>query len=468
MDCSGSRPRGVEAATRSCVTRRKWGRLESPTRLNELLGARMPQNPADSKLGYRPELDGLRGIAIILVLLVHAFNWPRGAFIGVDIFFALSGFLITTLLLEEWQQRGSISLRDFYLRRYYRLFPALAVLIFFYLLYVAFFVSTDVGMRIWGAGFGITYTANWVQAFEQPFPNKEIGYLWTLAIEEQFYLVWPAVLIFLLRRRLGPRGMVWALFGLIGVLVAWRNVLIHNAVGGTRIYFGTDTRFDELLVGCLAGALYVARPVRRIGSRWLKAATFAAGLFLLYRILMPDPWDYWSQRISLTLVAVATVVVIYTCVTGSFPLLTRALSFKWLVFLGTISYSLYLWHVPASLFMREVAHLSGWRLVVSATVLALTAACGSYYLVERTFLKRRRAHERLGATKADLEGEITLPGWSGESAGRAQTGNPLFRPAREREPSRRGTSQPSRRGEHSTAPAAAHWPALPGRRVRRR
>jgi peptidoglycan/LPS O-acetylase OafA/YrhL len=432
-------------------------------------GARMSQNPSDSRLGYRPELDGLRGIAIILVLLVHAFNWPRGAFIGVDIFFALSGFLITTLLLEEWQQRGSISLRDFYLRRYYRLFPALAVLIFLYVLYVALFVSTDVGIRIWGAMFGITYTANWVQAFEQPFPNGEIGYLWTLAIEEQFYLVWPAVLIFLLRRRLGPRGTAWALFGLIGVLVAWRNVLIiFTAVDPQRIYFGTDTRFDELLVGCLAGALYVARPVRRIASRWLKAATFAAGLFLLYRIFMPNPWDYWSQRISLTLVAVATVVVIYTCVTGSFPLLTRALSFKWLVFLGTISYSLYLWHVPASLFMREVAHLSGWRLVVSATVLALTAACGSYYLVERTFLKRRRAHERLGATKADLEGEITLPGWSGESAGRALTGNPLFRPVRERELSKRGTIRPSRRGEHSTAPPAAHWSALHLRRVRRR
>lgn len=381
----------------------------------------MSQNPSASRLGYRPELDGLRGIAIILVLLVHAFNWPRGAFIGVDIFFALSGFLITTILLEEWQLFGSISLRDFYLRRYYRLFPALAVLIFFYVLYVAFFASTDVGMRMRGAGFGITYTANWVQAFEQPFPGTEIGFLWTLAIEEQFYLVWPAVLIFLLRRRLGPRGTAWALFGLIGVLVAWRNVLIFNEVDPQRIYFGTDTRFDELLVGCLAGALYVARPVRRIGSRWLKAATFVAGLFLLYRIFMPDPWDYWAQRISLTLVALATVVVIYTCVTGSFPLLTRALSFKWLVFLGTISYSLYLWHVPAGLFIQNVAHLSGWQLVVSETVLALAAACGSYYLVERTFLKRKRAHQRLGATKADLEGEITLPGWSGESAAPAQT-----------------------------------------------
>lgn len=378
------------------------------------------QNPSASRLGYRPELDGLRGIAIILVLLVHAFNWPRGAFIGVDIFFALSGFLITTLLLEEWQQFGSISLRDFYLRRYYRLFPALAVLIFFYVLYVAFFASTDVGMRMRGAGFGITYTANWVQAFEQPFPRTEIGFLWTLAIEEQFYLVWPAVLIFLLRRRLGRRGTAWALFGLIGVLVAWRNVLIFNEVDPQRIYFGTDTRFDELLVGCLAGALYVARPVTRIGSRWLKAATFAAGLFLLYRIFMRNPWDYWSQRISLTLVALATVVVIYTCVTGSFPLLTRALSFKWLVFLGTISYSLYLWHVPAGLFIQEVAHLSGWRLVVSETVLALAAACGSYYLVERTFLKRKRAHQRLGATKADVESEVTVPE-SGESATPAQT-----------------------------------------------
>jgi peptidoglycan/LPS O-acetylase OafA/YrhL len=292
-------------------------------------------NGAASRLGYRPELDGLRGIAIILVLLVHTFNWPKGAFVGVDIFFALSGFLITTLLLAEWDRHGSISLRHFYLRRYYRLFPALAVLIVVYVAYSIAFAEADVGMRMRGAVFGITYTTNWALAFHLPFLNTETGYLWTLAVEEQFYLVWPAVLIVLLRRGLRLKGITWLLVGIIVALVVWRNLLLFSSVDPRRIYFGTDTRFDELLIGCLTATLFVGRAPAKRRSRWLTAATLVGGAFLSYRIFMREPWDFWGQRISLTLIAVATVLIIYSCVTDSFPLLRRALSMKWLVFIGT-------------------------------------------------------------------------------------------------------------------------------------
>jgi peptidoglycan/LPS O-acetylase OafA/YrhL len=361
-------------------------------------------NASTSRLGYRPELDGLRGIAIVLVLLAHAFDWPKGSFIGVDMFFALSGFLITTLLLEEWRVHGSISLRHFYLRRYYRLFPALAVLIAVYVLYVLLFVHSDIGMRIRAAAFGLAYVANWVQAFHLRFPDSEIGYLWTLGIEEQFYLIWPALLILLLKRGLGLKGTKWVLLGLIVAVVVWRNFLISHGAEPNRIYFGTDTRFDELLVGCLAGVFFVSRPKGQAGSRWLMWAALGAGLFLTYRIFKRNPWTFWTVRMTLTLVAVATTVVIYTCVTGSFPLLKRILSAKALVFVGAISYSLYLWHVPADLLLREVGGLRHWQLEVSGFALTLAAACASYYLVERPFLKRRKAHQRLGATKADLEG----------------------------------------------------------------
>jgi peptidoglycan/LPS O-acetylase OafA/YrhL len=360
-------------------------------------------NGSASKLGYRPELDGLRAIAILLVLLAHAFDWPKGGFIGVDMFFALSGFLITTLLLEEWMVHGSISLRHFYLRRYYRLFPALAVLIVVYVSYVLLFVNQGVGMRVRGAGFGLAYIANWVQAFQRPFPDTEIGYLWTLGVEEQFYLIWPALLILLLRRRLGLKGTAWVVLGMIVGLVVWKNFLISSGADPSRIYFGTDTRFDQLLVGCLAGTLYVLRPKERGGSRWLTLATIGAGLFLLYRVFKRNPWTFWTLRITLTFVAIATVVVIYSCVTDSFPLLRRLLSARWLVFIGTISYSLYLWHVPADVLMRDVVQLRTWQLAVTEFALTFAAACASYYLVERTFLKRRRAHQRLRATKAELE-----------------------------------------------------------------
>jgi peptidoglycan/LPS O-acetylase OafA/YrhL len=356
-----------------------------------------------SRLGYRPELDGLRAIAIILVLFAHDFDWPKGAFIGVDMFFALSGFLITTILLEEWQVYGSISLRHFYLRRYYRLFPALAVLTVVYVLYVLLFVKTDVWMRVRGAGFGITYVANWVQAFHWRFPDREIGYLWTLGIEEQFYLLWPALLILLLGRGLGLKGTKWTLVGLIGAVVVWRIFLISHGANPNRTYFGTDTRFDELLVGCLAGTLFVSRRPGKGGSRWLMVASLGAGLFLAYRVFKRNPWTFWTTRLTLTLVAVATVLVIYTCVTDSFPLLKRVLSAKSLVFVGAISYSLYLWHVPANVLMRDVAGLKSWQLAAAEFPLTFAAACASYYFVEQPFLKRRRAHQRLRATKADVE-----------------------------------------------------------------
>jgi peptidoglycan/LPS O-acetylase OafA/YrhL len=374
------------------------------------MGAASP-NGSVSRLGYRPELDGLRGIAIILVLFAHAFDWPRGSFIGVDMFFALSGFLITTLLLEEWATYGSISLRHFYLRRYYRLFPALVVVIAIYVLYVLLFVNDGTGIRLRGAGFGVTYMANWGQAFK-PFPQAQLdtGYLWTLAIEEQFYLIWPALLILMLRRGAGVRGTQWILCAMIVAVVAWRNFLIFHGADPNRTYFGTDTRFDELLLGCLAATFYVSRRRESGRARWLATgAAIGSGLFLVYRIFKLNQWTFWTVRITLTFVAIATALIIYACVTDSVPLLTRALSAKWLVFVGVISYSLYLWHVPTDIFLHDVARLSRWPLAASEFGLAFAAAYGSYVLVERPFLKRRKAHQRLRDTKAELEGTTGPP-----------------------------------------------------------
>jgi peptidoglycan/LPS O-acetylase OafA/YrhL len=361
-----------------------------------------------SRLGYRPELDGLRGTAVILVIFADALGWPRGSFIGVDMFFALSGFLITTLLLEEWNAYGSISLRHFYWRRYYRLFPALAVLIVIYTLYVLLFVNSGVGLRLRDAGFGITYLANWAQAVKPfPYTAPDTGYLWTLAIEEQFYLVWPVLLVLLLNGRVGLRGTKWAVLAMIVAVVAWRNVLISHGADPNRLYFGTDTRFDELLVGCLASAFYVSRRRQPIRARWLlMTATVGAVLFLTYRIFKVNQWTFWTMRISLTLVAIATTVVIYACVTDSFVALKRVLSARWLVFTGKISYSLYLWHIPVDVVLRKATALTRWQLTVLEFVLAFVAALASYYWVERTFLRRRQKHQRLHATKADLEYQV--------------------------------------------------------------
>jgi peptidoglycan/LPS O-acetylase OafA/YrhL len=363
------------------------------------------ENRSISRLGYRPELDGLRGVAILLVLLIHVTNWPRGGLLGVDMFFTLSGFLITTLLLEEWEAHGSISLGKFYVRRYFRLFPALAVLIAVYVLFVLVFGKGNIGLRLSGAGYGITYVSNWVMAFNGPYPEWEIGHLWSLAVEEQFYLVWPALLVLLLKRGFGLKGTKWVLATIIAAVVVWRSFLDLHGVDDSRLYFGTDTRFDQLLVGCMAGTLYVSGRTQqriRFSKPLMIAATVAVG-FLFWRFFVGNLQSSWSFTIGFTLFGVATAVTIYACVTESIPWLKRLLSAKALVFLGTISYSLYLWHVAASVFMKDFLEIDRWIAVVVQIALALVAACASYYLIELPFLRRRKAYERLRSTKVDTE-----------------------------------------------------------------
>jgi peptidoglycan/LPS O-acetylase OafA/YrhL len=361
-----------------------------------------------SRLGYRPELDGLRGVAILLVLLIHTLGQPRGGLLGVDVFFTLSGFLITTLLLEEWRARASISLGQFYLRRFFRLFPALAVLIACYVAYALVFSSDHLGMRVRGAIIALAYSSNWVMAFNMPFPEREIGHLWSLAVEEQFYLLWPAILLLMLKSGLRLRGIRWTVLGMIVIVLGWRTFLDIHGVDDSRLYFGTDTRFDQLLIGCLAGIMFVARARDQAGSRALMLGGLGGAVFLLWRSFEPNLQSAWSFKIGPTLFASATALVIYACVTESFPLLERALRLRWLVFVGTISYSLYLWHVLSNLLVTRVLHVSHWRTVVFQMAFAFLAACASYYVVELPFLRRRKAHQRLRSTKADMEGGRTI------------------------------------------------------------
>src|SRR5215207_1763866 len=190
----------------------------------------MPETTAVvSRLGYRPELDGIRGVAILLVVVVHLHNWPRGGFIGVDVFFTLSGFLITTLLLEEWRARGTISLRHFYARRSLRLFPAVAVLLAVYFIFALAAGGPYLGTRLAGVAYGLTYLSNWPQAYHWPFPEQEIGFLWTLAIEEQYYLLWPSLLLLAVYvARLSSRRLIFAISCLVVAVWAWRIALLEG------------------------------------------------------------------------------------------------------------------------------------------------------------------------------------------------------------------------------------------------
>ncbi len=217
-------------------------------------------------LGHVPALDGLRGIAIALVLSVHVGDeFLPGGRLGVDLFFVLSGFLITSLLVTEWHATNAISLRAFYRRRALRLFPALFTMLGVYVLVASALGLSgrgDLGSSLTAAGLGAFYVYNLAAGYFG-FMSDGLGHLWSLGQEEQFYVLWPPVLLLALRRRARPRSLIAGLWALIVALLAWRVWLVFGGASGARLYT-PDTHSDPILIGCLAGLLYSFGRVTRI------------------------------------------------------------------------------------------------------------------------------------------------------------------------------------------------------------
>ena len=325
-----------------------------------MTSARSPEAPGQPappvvpfSLGYRPSLDGLRGVSILAVMSYHI-GLIQGGFLGVDIFFVLSGFLITTILTDEWQRTGRISLQKFYARRALRLLPALVLLI----------VACDVAVMViarfyWPEVFGpvllgmayasvaaLFYMTNWAMVSLQTL--WILGHTWSLSIEEQFYLIWPLCLLVLLRwvRR---RGWILALLILgIAASLLLKVALVRAQSSVLRIFFGTDTRFDELLIGCVVGVcaswgLLSGSP--RWSSRLSGGAAVGVGLlaFLLWKAGWREPVMLEG---GLTAAAGAAGVVIAGIIARPSGWLASALGRQPLVGIGRMSYGLYLWHFP--------------------------------------------------------------------------------------------------------------------------
>jgi len=196
--------------------------------------------------GYRYSLDGLRAIAMLAVLGFHSMvSHMRGGFLGVDVFFVISGFLITILLLGEQRDTGRIALGKFYCRRALRLFPALFVCLGFWLVYTALFASRqDLRHEILPVSF---YYANWYTIWHGDGSLKMFGHAWSLSLEEQFYLIWPVILI--VARQLRPKLFASLIITGIGIASLGRAWLWKNCMHYERTYYGFDTRADALLVG---------------------------------------------------------------------------------------------------------------------------------------------------------------------------------------------------------------------------
>jgi peptidoglycan/LPS O-acetylase OafA/YrhL len=347
-------------------------------------------------------LDGIRAVAVIGVLGFHAgVAGFAGGLLGVDIFFVLSGFLITTLLVAEWSGTGTVSFRRFYERRARRLLPGLFLLLLLVAVYAHWFAEADTLSTLRGDGLStLAYVANWRFIFSgQSYfvhygPPSPLLHTWSLAVEEQFYLVWPAVALFTLRRR-GRRGLA-VVAATAMVLSAILTACLYGAgVSTSRLYYGTDTRAQEVMVGALlaVAAPVIARRVQaRAGARpWAVVVPGALGaLFLLWALHTVSGQGSFLYQGGFLLVAAATAAVILVVVVVPDTPMARALSWGVLGYIGRISYGLYLYHFPLFL-MIDGAHsgLSGASLLAVRLGATFVVAVLSYHLVEMPIRQRR-------------------------------------------------------------------------------
>lgn len=373
-------------------------------------------------------LDGLRAIAVMAVIVYHAgISWLPGGFLGVDVFFVLSGFLITSLLLIELDRTGRVDLGKFYVRRARRLLPALFAVLLTCAILVAF-IATDVA-----AGFrhdlpgALLYYSNWLNIFSETSYFEFIGrppmlkHLWSLAVEEQYYLIWPILIMLAYRVRGAKAVAVVALSGAalstVAMVVGSLLLEMPTANDPSRLYFGTDTHSMGVFVG--AALAVVWRPGRTSATLPAQArnvitgAGVAALLLLLLCFRFLGEFSVFLYRGGFLVVALITAVVV-AAASHRGVAFGRVLGMRPMKYLGDRSYGLYLWHWPLFIVTRpgQDLPLTGAVAFGVRMVLLLLIAEASYRYIEMPV--RRGALSRLG--KRLQAGEVARPGRAGLAA----------------------------------------------------
>jgi peptidoglycan/LPS O-acetylase OafA/YrhL len=368
-----------------------------------------------------PSLDGIRGIAALMVFLSHAAlpNLIPGGF-GVTIFFFLSGYLITTLLRREHASTGNISLRSFYLRRVYRILPPMYIVLTLAVLLGATGVFHS-QMSLRGVLAQFAHLTNYYFIyFGQSGFAPATSIMWSLAVEEHFYLMFPLA-VGLLYRRFDSRGVAGVLLAACGLVLLWRAYLVFVAGHGHEYtYIATDTRLDSLLYGCILGVWCnpaLDQSERIPGKRtWSVLLAMSIGVLLitfLYRSeSFREVFRYSLQGIAL------------------FPIFFCAVRFHhWRAFswletrpmraMGLISYTFYLVHVPCLELLRKYLDLNVWQRTVLGFLATVSVSAAMYFLVERHMAAlRRRLH---GRKKPSVSNQVTTD--TGQAAEAAAAAN---------------------------------------------
>jgi peptidoglycan/LPS O-acetylase OafA/YrhL len=354
----------------------------------------MPSKDANPSLGYIPELDGLRAIAILLVLVHHAgVNAIAGGQIGVDIFFVLSGFLITSLLLRERERFGRVDLKNFYIRRALRLMPALMLLL---ACVAALAVVTKSGAELRRTLESIGIALLYLSDIALSFGWAKMGSLehtWSLSIEEHFYLLFPPVLVLLLSKGVSKRVIGMMLGGLI-ILISFHRMAMWapDSTAVARVFYGFDTHSDGLLLGCLAAVL-ANSPLLRELPRWLHWTAWA---FLTFGVVQLH-WDSRAYAYLLPAINLSTAIIIVG-VLRSKPRWLRAHTLTWI---GQISYGLYLWHNLIFIVIRERVTDSAAVILVGGGLVSIAVAAASFYMIEKPCLRLKSRFQRPSIIERD-------------------------------------------------------------------
>lgn len=349
------------------------------------------------ELGYVPALDGIRGVAILLVMIFHTeVPFLKGGYIGVDIFFVLSGFLITTILIKEFDRANDVSLRNFYMRRVLRLAPALLFLLLVYSVLSVILLKPDQAKtNLIDSLIALFYAANWARAFNI-HPPDFLGHTWSLSIEEQFYILWPVTLIFLLRR-IKDRWHVAAVVAAIAV-AAWglRIYMTSQGYPVDRVYNGLDSRADALLVGCVLGVVLASNLIGPVGRARLTAhLRYIAPLSVLGLLGVAVSTEWFNPHMYywlFFLIEVLTALILLALFVEREGRLGAILSSRWIVWTGSISYGLYLWHFPVYRTMVVSGFGSEIERLTVGILITFVFATLSYYFLERSFLQMKERY----------------------------------------------------------------------------
>ena len=394
----------------------------------------MPR-PQDKRLPYMPGIDALRAIAVLAVFFYHVNTggWMPGGFLGVDVFFVISGYLITALLLSEYRRAGHLDVVRFWMRRARRLLPAVAVMIAVTLVLAAIVIPGDVPSLRGDALASLFYVNNWHlvlsdQSYFQEFARPSLfRHLWSLSVEEQFYLLWPLAFAAGMKL-LGPQRLLLGVLAGAG-LSTLLMIILFDPGSPDRVFYGTDTRAVGLLLGVALAMVWHPsrlRPITGRGARWILDGVGVLALVMILRTFLDvrdfDPSLYQGGFLLLAFWTTLLVGVLAHPAARLGTLLGNAP----LVWLGLRSYSFYLWHWPVLMLTRPDIDvpLHGPFLVILQLAATLALADLSYRYVEQPFRQRRdskAAPAWLGigrpALAAGVAATVLVVGWSGLVSG---------------------------------------------------